>query len=271
MDPDTWRHDLATLQELVTLQAEHVRYRSRYRLPPAPIEPLERKVADRRRRVEHLRALIAEMETEVAILEAEMSGYAKGIIALLQDAIDRARVDHDEGWSPNPVLGYRLWSIDPRGLVGFRVRWESPRLTARCETFGREPGGDEDIPHTGGECGVPPCGIYATKSLDALLGAHPEATGGDIALGLVALTGKVVEHEHGYRAAEAEVIALGMRAGGRLLLADTAEAVADTFARPTAALASAEPADGHSLSTIATFLVARHEELDPWISARRNG
>ncbi len=271
MDPDTGRHLAATLQDLATLQSEHVRYRSRYRLPPAPIEPLERKIADRRRRVEHLRAQIAEMQTEVAILETETSGYAKGIIALLEDAIDRARVDHDEGWSPTPVLGYRLWSIDRRGLVGFRVRWESPRLAARCETLGREPGGDEDIPHTGGECGVPPCGIYAAKSLDALLGAHPEATGGDIAVGLVALTGKVVEHEYGYRAAEAEVIALGMQAGGRLLLVDAAETVAGAFARPVSALASAVPADGHSLSTIATFLVARHEELDPWISARRSG
>lgn len=250
----TWRSELAAARE------EHARYVARYPISPAKTGALDRKLDDRLFRLSHLRARIAEMEAEAKILADEAAGLAKGIMALLADTVDRAREAYSEGWSPAPVLGYRMWSVGDRALVGFRTEWRAPRLDARCLN-GR---GDLDIPHT--ECGRPPCGVYATKTLAELLAAHPFELAGDVALGLVALSGKVVEHERGYRAARADVVAVGVRADGRLLLAGEPDEVDAAFTRTGASLAAAGTAAGEPIRTIAAFLAARHEEMEPWTS-----
>lgn len=252
----TWRNELAAARE------EHARYVARYPISPAKTGALDRKLDDRLFRLSRLRARIAEMEAEAKLLADEAAGFAKGIMALLADTVDRARVAYSEGWSPVPVLGYRMWGASARGLVGFRTVWTAPHLDARCLNGG----GDLDIPHT--ECGSPPCGVYATKTLTELMAAHPFDGDESVALGLVALSGKVVEHERGYRAARADVVAVGVRADDRLLLAGAPAEVDAAFTDTGASLATAGAAGREPLRTIAAFLAARHEEMEPWTSGR---
>lgn len=252
----TWRNELATARE------EHARYVARYPISPAETGALDRKLDDRMFRLSRLHSRIAEMEAEAKLLADEASGFAKGIMALLADTVDRARVEYSEGWSPVPVLGYRMWSVGARALVGFRTEWTAPHLDARCLNRG----GDPDIPHA--ECGRPPCGVYATKTLAELREAHPLEIAGNVALGLVALSGKVVEHERGYRAARADVLAVGVRADDQLLLAGAPAEVDAAFTRTGASLAAADAAGREPLTTIAAFLAARHEEMEPWTSGR---
>jgi len=253
-----WRDELAAARE------EHARYVARYGIVPANTGALDRRVADRLARLAHLRSRISELEAEATLLEEEAAGFAKGIMAVLGDTVERAREANAEGWSPVPVLGYRMWSATAAGLVGFRTAWRSPRLDAFCTT--RRAG--SDVPHTRGECRNPPCGIYATKTLAELVAAHPGEVGGNIALGLVALSGKVVEHERGYRAARADVVAVGMWVSDRLVLAGTPAAVAAAFSRTGPSLAAAGEAGPEPLTTITAFLAARHEEREPWTSGR---
>jgi hypothetical protein len=59
-----------------------------------------------------------------------------------------------------------------------------------------------------------------------------------LVVGLVALTGKVVEHTKGYRGARAEVVAVGVGLGKRLLVTDDREMIAALFAGPPAQVES---------------------------------
>ena len=115
-----------------------------------------------------------------------------------------------------PVLAYRAWGIAQNRLRGVRVAWPVPTVEARCLDYGRRSGADAaDVPHTDGSCGPPPCGIYATRTAAAAVEAIEHD--GPLALGVVALSGKVVEHEHGYRAAVASALALVVAANGELM------------------------------------------------------
>ncbi|MBN2114143.1 MAG: hypothetical protein JW785_08460 [Acidimicrobiia bacterium] len=139
--------------------------------------------------------------------------------------------------SATPVFAYRAWAIVRNRLRGVRVTWPVPTVMARCLDLGRRSGADPaDVPHTDGSCGPPPCGIYATKaaadSLDAI--EHD----GPLALGVVALAGKVVEHERGYRAAAATAVGMLVVWEGRAVQFDGVE-VDELFAVPDQALAAA--------------------------------
>lgn len=110
-------------------------------------------------------------------------------------------------WSPTPILAFRVWDVRAH-LHGARRVWSTPEYVAGCvrgrnETLGR------DVPHTDGSCGRPPCGIYAAKHAADLVesfGTH-FAT---MAYGVVELTGKVVEHDSGYRAQRAKAVAVAV-------------------------------------------------------------
>lgn len=137
------------------------------------------------------------------------------------------------------VMGYRAWSIAQNRLRGARVAWPVPTVLARCLDYGRRPGADPaDVPHTDGSCGPPPCGIYATKDAAAALNALEQK--GALALGVVALSGKVVEHEHGYRAAAATAVAMLVVSHGELMRFDGVE-VDELFLVPDATVAAARP------------------------------
>lgn len=178
-------------------------YRARYGDVSVPdeVEVMNLAIARRARRVEAIRGQIRELLDELDRLDGEIEGCQKGYEALLNDTLDRIRLDHREGWSPIPVTGYRLWEWRAGGLYGAWEQWKTVTKEARC----RHPG---DLPHSNGVCGRLGCGVYAAKALAPLLGSRigPGTVG--YAAGLVELTGKVVEHEGGYRAARAEATGL---------------------------------------------------------------
>ncbi|MBM3696439.1 MAG: hypothetical protein FJW79_10985 [Actinobacteria bacterium] len=141
-----------------------------------------------------------------------------------------------------PVLAFRAWEIAGGRLRGVRVAWPVPTVEARCLDPGRWTfTGAADVPHTDGSCGPPPCGIRAAKTaagaLEAVVGREP------LALGIVALAGKVVEHERGYRAAAATAVGMLVVSRGEAMRFDGFE-VDELFAAPDAAVAAARSRAG---------------------------
>lgn len=99
--------------------------------------------------------------------------------------------------APGPVVGWRYWYVDGgrlRSLDGFvYTRWPAGRaLRAQCSSL---------LPH--GE-GTPAagcrCGIYAASNLATLKRLTNPNLDGPLAVGQVALWGRVVPGEQGYRA-----------------------------------------------------------------------
>jgi hypothetical protein len=137
-------------------------------------------------------------------------------------------LDRDAYWSPTPILGFRVWEAGKR-LQGARKPWLSPTYEAGC-LRGSSEQFDDAVPHTDGHCGKPPCGIYAAKDPDPLLGKYWWRPGRVI--GLVELSGKVVEHDFGYRARRATAVFLVVSWIGGEEVASTPEDVAAVFADP---------------------------------------
>jgi len=102
-----------------------------------------------------------------------------------------------------PVVGYRVWTWDDTGLKSLcGKRWHPGQaLAARCKasavvgTSAGRIGAANDI-HDAPEANCT-CGIYAAKTFDHFCTAGYERYG---IHGEVYLWGRVVEHEHGYRA-----------------------------------------------------------------------
>lgn len=110
-------------------------------------------------------------------------------------------------WSPEVVHGYRIWELRDNALRGAWTVWKEPTKKARCLGTHAPPPGP--IPHDAADCKSPPCGIYALKrpeqlrrQLESMRGPKPVT----ILIGLVALTGRVIEHEAGYRAGTATLV-----------------------------------------------------------------
>ena len=214
------------------LQSELDVLRLRYRgvgVPPE-LDRLELAVGRRQAKVDHLRAQVASLLDEVSLLEAEIAGCRKGYEALLADTVERIKRDQQEGWSPFPVIGFRLWGWRDGALHGAWQPWKTTSKTATC---GR---GNTEVPHSDGRCGRLGCGIYATKDLPALLEEHTRPNDHGYLAGMVELTGKVVEHENGYRAARAEVVAGVLVGAGRILSTSDPTDLDEVFRRPGHAL-----------------------------------
>jgi hypothetical protein len=184
-------------------------------------DPLASAGAKRRQQI--LSALLGQKRAE-----AEARRHREGSLRRQISERERAREDladppprvapaGDEGaaapfWSPLPVLGFRMWRLTSLGMRGVVQSWREPRVEAVCP---RGPG----VPHDAPGCR---CGIYALKDPGALWALRPGA-GPILVYGLVALSGKVVEHEHGYRAGCAEVVAVAvLRSGAMLCRSDPA-------------------------------------------------
>jgi hypothetical protein len=96
----------------------------------------------------------------------------------------------EEFWSPDEIEGWRAWSWTGKVLKGsFEHDWVSTSLDAECVVCSEPPGWD---------C---PCGIYAMKKRRSV----PPPRRGSAIVGKVALTGRVIEHEDGYRASRARM------------------------------------------------------------------
>jgi len=139
-------------------------------------------------------------------------------------------------WSPRPVLGFRMWEMRGR-LHGAWRSWDRPFREARCVS-GCAERDDGAVPHTDGRCGDPPCGIYAFKEPAQLLAAFglPEGSRRSV-YGLVALSGKVVEHERGYRGQRATVVAAAVAGRGLLVRVEGLERLQSLFRAPEEAVA----------------------------------
>ena len=112
-------------------------------------------------------------------------------------------------WSPQPVLGFRIWELLGGHLTGVRLPWFAPELSAVClHKRGSE---QHPVPHDVRACGRPPCGIYALKDVERIREGmcHVLGRGRTVAAaGVVEMSGRVIEHSGGYRAEHARVVAL---------------------------------------------------------------
>jgi hypothetical protein len=193
----------------------------RYGIVEAPRELDRLQTATNRKRagLKHLNAQLTEIEAQIAVLKAELSGLDKTIGLVLREAIGELRSDRAEAWSPVPVLGFRIWDVRPDGFHGYREHWREPTLEASCPTTRTS----EEVPHTDGRCGDPPCGIYAAKDVRSLIETHFSHDFERMAVGLVAMSGKVVEHEFGYRTQTARAIALAFVRGSSLFTSNNSD------------------------------------------------
>ena len=186
-------------------------------------------VPSMRERLEASREMLEALELQIGVLRREVE-------ALDQTLFPEAEIE--QAWSPRPVLGYRVWQARQGQFQGARRTWATPALRAECVLVSE--GGDGGIPHTDGRCGRfgrGGCGIYALKDPGRLAaGARPWIRLADgTVFGLVALTGKVVEHEAGYRAAQAQVVAAAVLSVGKLSWGANQAWIEDLFARPASA------------------------------------
>jgi hypothetical protein len=93
-------------------------------------------------------------------------------------------------WSPDVIEGWRVWAWTGKVLKGsFEHEWPTRSMEAECVVCADPPGWD---------C---PCGIYAMKDLCTLPPPRP----GSAIVGKVEMSGRVVEHEEGYRASQARM------------------------------------------------------------------
>lgn len=216
-------HDLTTAD----LRREANKYRERYGDVEelTPLERLDRSLAARRARLIQLDEMAAEIAAEKTALEAEISGIDRAVEALIREVLPAIGERFGEGWSPAPVLGYRLWAWNDGEMHGVRARWAVPRMTAECDTARDR----FEVPHSDGRCGRLGCGVYAAKDLRRLLDEFAPALRSSFAAGLVEMTGKVVEHDRGYRAARAEVVALVAVSTMAAELTDDTARIAEIF------------------------------------------
>lgn len=248
--------------ELARLAGELRRLQIRYGIADVGSQRLEDRVRSRRGRIRIIDEQMAELAAERRRLITEIAGYQKALRLARSTEIEQLRQAHAEAWSPFAIRAYRVWHLRQGRLFGAaRVPWEEPELTAVC---GRGAGRDE-VPHSDGRCGVPACGIYAAKHPDHLIRNFAVAWPG--AMGLVELSGKVVEHAEGYRAQHARVIALAVVAGGRWLATDAADVIAAAVHDPVHALARwGQPGRSRHepWAKIIEYLIER--ETGPWTS-----
>lgn len=244
-------------------------YRERYQIDHllGQVESLERSIEHRRRRQSAVRRRLEDLERQLAqatadleAVEAEIRGSCAVGALLIEDILDRVREEHDERWSPAPVRGFRVWRIKSGAIWGNQVVWEGPTLISRC--LRSVPG--EDVPHSVRRCGPPSCGIYAVKSLNLFPDDIASCEFGDTAVGVVALAGKVVEHELGYRAQRAAVVAIAINHAGRRLVTKRKRDIRQLFQDPAGAVDRLEKTTDSSPDEARAFLEAAQQE-EAWI------
>lgn len=249
---------------LAQIETYRLRYGSQFRYRQSGLE-----VTVKRRGIAlaEARRQMAEAEAKVATLEAELARVETAFRLEVEDAVYRTQVAMSEMWSPQPVIGYRMWRIGPFGLHGVKTTWTTPTLEAVCEAPFRSTQGE--VPHSDGRCGRLGCGIYATTELAGLLDSELASRIPDgCVIGEVALTGKVVEHEHGYRAATATATAVVVFFDTMAYLTTDPTELAELFAQPIDfAVRRCRPYPGDRRELALTLLTERQQ----WTSEPRNG
>ena len=185
---------------------------------------LDQQIQRRTSKIDTLSEQLAQIVADLARLESERIGLLTAADLVMRDRITEIQISNDERWSPWPIQGFRMWGVTNSGLVGMFERWPTPEMEAVCSKLPLNP----DVPHTDGRCREPQCGIYAAKRPEVVLESVPPD--GGWAIGLVSMSGKVVEHEFGYRAQRARVEAIVIHHEGRVLAAEEAQIVKLVFA-----------------------------------------
>lgn len=213
--------------------AEYTTLRHRYgvlhTLPQ--LTKLDAAVGPSTSRLRLLSEQLADIEKELRWLESEIESFDKGRELLLVGAINDLQRRYKEARSPDPISGFRLWDVRSDGLYGVKAKWNCAQMVARCLTTDTT----DEVPHTDGRCGKPPCGVYATKDVgDLIADLQIEAPNrSTIAIGLVAMSGKVVEHQRGYRAAITDVLALAITEAEKVpLLTHDSDRIRECFSNP---------------------------------------
>ena len=225
------------------------------------VEKANSAMAFRQRRLDRLVEEEARIRSEIASMASEIKRIEKWVEFCFEDAIERAKRENSEGWSPRPVLGFRLWWIDGGALNGVKAPWLKRKMTAICLTSG----GDVEIPHSDERCGRLGCGVYAAKTITPLYRDFDVRTVKNLALGLVELTGKVVEHDTGYRAAEATVVALAAALQGHMLLTADPAHIDGVFEDPDLIKAAVVVADEEQrLGEMETYINDKARRQGEW-------
>ncbi|MGD2052023.1 MAG: hypothetical protein PVI35_06055 [Acidimicrobiia bacterium] len=256
-------------ERIAQLRAEVRRYQVRYGALEGTDEVLaaEKAFLVRQRRSAWLVGEAERAAAEARSAQAEVERLEAWIEYCLEEIVTRERRAHAEGWSPVPVMGFRVWAVTLEGLNGVRERWRTRTMAATC----RHRPDDGEIPHSDGGCGRLGCGVYAAKSLDDLLDGFDVAEIGDVALGMVELTGKVIEHETGYRGAVATVVALAAECDGHLLLSSDPTRIDRVFARPAVIKTAPEVEAPRRLEEMETYIRQRARRNTPWTLASSSG
>jgi hypothetical protein len=248
-------------------------YRQRYDIEDRlqQVRSLERSIARRRarettlrRQVETLTQQIEEIRRQVSSIESEILGSLRAGNLLIEDILDRVRRDQGEAWAPTPIHGYRMWWIENNVFHGSQMPWTTPTMSSSC--LREVPG--EDIPHSESRCGPPACGVYAVKDFDMFPARVSDHTEEGSAVGVVAMTGKVIEHAHGYRAARASVLAIWVRHGGNWLATADPEQIRALFDDPQVTVRSHGKTGFTPPSAVRAFLESSSEKEETWISGR---
>lgn len=203
---------------------------------------------------------IDELAEELVRLRHEAERMALARDTLVRELADRIRETQGEGWSPTPVVGYRTWSISAGQVIGATGHpWSAPVLEAICSRL--RPG--DDLPHTDHVCSRVGygCGIYAAS--DSRLLDLPDDRAWIV--GIVLLTGKVVQHERGYRAARARVAGVVAHLDSTGLVTGDMAVLDDLFTDPEAAMArlgQTGPQPGSQ--AVLEALENLEREMEPW-------
>jgi hypothetical protein len=245
-------------------------YRQRYRIDDRlePLTALEQSMRRRRvrsaalsRRLADLEKMVAEARQELRAIASEIEGTHRAGALLIEEVLDQVQAEMGEAWSPRPVHGYRVWRIEDNLILGNQVHWETPTLESKC--LREIPG--EDLPHPVDRCGPPACGIYAVKDLGMFPSEVARGAIHNSVVGVVAMSGKVVEHESGYRSHRATAVAVSVNDGRRRLMTDEMETIASLFADPDEVMAEAPPIRQVEESPTREFLASIRERQEQWI------
>ena len=107
-------------------------------------------------------------------------------------------------WSPEPVQGWRMWTLRGNNLVGnFGQPWRTGQIEAiHASDLRGSTHREHDAPDP--DCR---CGVNAYDTWERLVSRestdHHEAV-----IGLIDMWGKVIQHEQGYRAQHAKIMRL---------------------------------------------------------------
>ena len=220
------------------------------------------RVASELRSIEE--AMVDELQTRVATATSRRAATAATLRAKATASGDTIPEETGALWSPTPVLAYRIWGLRGDGLYGAWTRWTESTKTASCMLGG-------GVPHTDGRCNEVAfgCGIYAAKDMHQLLRRNGLTLKKDFAAGLVALEGKVVEHERGYRAERTRVLSLIVVHDEVMTIIDDEVEVHEAFVDPwgggeETVILLDQPGDDCMTRTITSELKKREEGHSTW-------